>query len=129
MFKCKDYNRCFGEPHYITETHNLNCPPYEQIDVCPHCKSSEFIPFDPAVDKLVVAEKLLDIIVALNRYDESVKDVYGIRASNVDLDYALRTAAEFVSELYEFLPAVIDNKIIHANSENDTEKIISFLEG
>lgn len=37
-YECHNCGRRFEEPDIITETHGLDSPPYEKIDVCPYCK-------------------------------------------------------------------------------------------
>ncbi len=128
MYRCDTCKRSFDEVQIIEETHGLDCPPYEKVAVCPYCQSTDFSEFNPMVEKLIVAEKLLEVIAALNRYTSSLKDLYGVQISNDDLENALGTAADFVSELYEFLPAAVDNAIIHTCTEDDAAKILKFLE-
>lgn len=39
---CTDCNTEFEEPFIIIERHGLEAPPYEHIEVCPECHSSDF---------------------------------------------------------------------------------------
>jgi hypothetical protein len=37
MYLCLVCRRIFDEPERCTETHGLDCPPYEEWMGCPHC--------------------------------------------------------------------------------------------
>lgn len=128
MFRCDNCKRRFRDAHIVEETHGLDTPPYERVAVCPFCESTDFNEFDPSVEKIEVAQKLLEIILGLNRYTTALKDIYGAQMSNSDLENALGTAAEYISELYDFLPSSVDNAIIHVSSESEAQRILKFLE-
>ncbi len=128
MYRCDNCKRHFNDAHIVEETHGLDTPPYERVAVCPFCESSEFNEFNPSVEKIEVAEKLLEIILGLNRYTAALKDIYGVQLSNSDLENALGTASEYISELYDYLPASVDNAIIHVSSEDEAQRILRFLE-
>lgn len=127
MFRCDNCKRSFERAQIIEETHGLDCPPYEKVAVCPYCESTDFNEFNPMVEKIAVAEKLLEIIAGLNRYTASLHDLYGTGVSNDDLEGAIGTAADYVSDLYEFLPSAVDNAIIRVSGVNDVRKILKFL--
>lgn len=42
MYICTDCGHKFSKAEKITETHGLSSPPYEEISVCPACKSENF---------------------------------------------------------------------------------------
>ena len=42
MYSCLECGYEFQNPIRLTEKHNLSCPPYENIYVCPHCKANTF---------------------------------------------------------------------------------------
>lgn len=41
IFVCRNCGSLFEEPDYYLERHGLDTPPYEHIDMCPVCKSSD----------------------------------------------------------------------------------------
>ena len=42
MYKCLDCGCVFDEPKKIIENHGLDNPPYENMEICPACSSSNF---------------------------------------------------------------------------------------
>jgi len=42
MYKCSDCGAVFEYPEEAVETHGLDTPPYERIEVCPGCFSTDF---------------------------------------------------------------------------------------
>lgn len=42
MFICNECGEIFDEPKIVRETHGLDCPPYEEIAVCPCCEDTDF---------------------------------------------------------------------------------------
>lgn len=131
MYRCKnsDCGQIFDEFQTVKERHGLDCPPYESIAVCPYCKSADISEINPMTRKITVAERLLKIISHINRYTAAIEDIYGNQASNSDLDGALSEAAEFISELYEFLPEDADKAVMRVCGESDVIRVINYLDG
>lgn len=42
-YACRDCGEWFYEPEFRLETHGLDSPPYEELLVCPHCKSPDIV--------------------------------------------------------------------------------------
>ena len=42
MYECQDCSHRFKIPLRLCERHNLTSPPFENFDVCPACKSTNF---------------------------------------------------------------------------------------
>ena len=40
MYHCENCGKNFAVPEILTETHQLDAPPYEKRPVCPHCLDS-----------------------------------------------------------------------------------------
>ncbi len=43
MFICKNCDERFDEPKRIYESHGLDSPPYERLEVCPRCFDTSII--------------------------------------------------------------------------------------
>ena len=128
-FFCKGCNRLFDTPEIYDEKHGLDSPPYERVAVCPHCKSGDFRLFDTFVEKIDVVEKVLRAIAALNRYRDSLKDIFGPDCDNPDFCEGFGEITELISELFDFIPNEIEKRILKAHSEKEIERILSYLKG
>lgn len=42
MYICNKCHFEFVEPVFLSETHNLDSPPYEKVAACPLCESTSF---------------------------------------------------------------------------------------
>lgn len=43
MYYCRECNKEFVCPIKTIESHGLDSPPYEELECCPFCKSTDFI--------------------------------------------------------------------------------------
>jgi hypothetical protein len=130
MFKCLSCGETFIDPEIYEETHGLDCGPYERVAVCPNCASTNFSEWEPNVEKIEVAQVLVNVAAALNRLQNSIADVFGASFKNEDLEHARDISIEFVEEIYdEFMPLAVSNAMRIATSTNDVNKILLNLEG
>ena len=128
-YRCNNCGKVFSTPQIYYETHNLDSPPYERVAVCPHCKSGDFRLFDTFVEKIDVVEKVLRAIAALNRYRDSLKDIFGPDCDNADFCESFGEITELISELFDFIPIEIEKRILNAHSAKEIERILSYLKG
>lgn len=128
-YRCNVCNKKFENPKFYEEKHGLDSPPYERVAVCPHCKSGDFRLFDTFVEKIDVVEKVLRAIAALNRYRDSLKDIFGPDCDNPDFCEGFGEITELISELFDFIPIEIEKRILNAHSEKEIERILSYLKG
>ena len=130
MFRCHSCGKVFTEPNVYIEKHGLDTPPYEQVPICPHCSSSEFGKWEPNIEKSEVAEKLLTVIAALNRYIAGVEDLFGKSFSNYDLDTAYGAATEMIDEMYdEFISPTTTRNITKIRSNNEIKQVLAQITG
>ena len=128
-FFCKGCNRLFDTPRIYDEKHGLDAPPYERVAVCPVCRSDDFLKFDTVIEKTEVAEKLLPAVMHLNRYFNTLKDVFGADTKNTDLADGVETVVELIYEIFDFIDVDMQRKIFEMESENDVNKILMYLKG
>lgn len=128
-FFCKGCNRLFDTPRIYDEKHGLDAPPYERVAVCPVCCSDDFLKFDTVIEKTEVAEKLLPAVMHLNRYINTLKDVFGTHIKNIDLNDGVETVVELLYEMFDFMDVNMQRKVFEMNSENDVNKILRYLKG
>lgn len=128
-YVCKDCKRVFCEPQFYKERHGLDSEPYERVAVCPYCNSGNFYKFNAEVEKLEVAEKILPAITHLNKYINSLKNLFGACAQNSDLSDGLGLIAELISEMFDYIPINIERKIFEMDTEKECEKILFYLKG
>lgn len=129
MFRCNVCNKMFSTAKFYEEKHNLDTPPYERIAVCPMCDKTDFYEYEPYIEKSEVAEKLLIVMAALNRYWADVSDVFGEGCRNENFDNGISTLNEFINELIPFLSVESEKMILKMRTENDIEKIMLNLRG
>lgn len=128
-FFCKGCSRLFDTPKIYDENHGLDAPPYERVAVCPVCRSDDFLKFDTVIEKTEVAEKLLPAIMHLNRYFNTLNDVFGADIKNDNLADGVETVVELIYEMFDFMDVNMQRKIFEMESENDVNKILTYLKG
>ena len=128
-FFCNGCNRYFDEAKIYCETHGLDNPPYERVAVCPRCDSDDFIKFEPCIEKLEVAERLLTAVKSFNLHIGSLEDVFGIEMKNCELTDGVEMLIEFICEMFDFLNVDKVKKIFDMTTDNDLQGILKFLKG
>lgn len=128
-FFCRRCKRYFDAPKYYEEKHGLEYPPYEKIAVCPKCESDDFSKFDSYIEKLEIVERMLPVIVKLNRYNNELMDVFGNKISNKNLSDSLEIIIELVIEMFDFLEVDMQRKIIKIDNDTDMKRIYTYLVG
>lgn len=130
MYRCHKCGKKFTVPKTYHENRGLDLPPYEPVPICPHCHSSEFSKWEPNIEKCEVAQTLVNIIAALNRFQNNIADVFGNGFKNEDLEFAQELGAEFIDEIYyEFIPLSVSNAVRKATTKTDVDRIMLKLEG
>lgn len=128
-FFCKGCRRMFDVPKFYDESHGLDSPPYERVAVCPRCDGDDFLRFDPVIEKIEIAEKLLPAIMHLNRYMRDLNNVFGGEIKNTDLLEGVGIMAEEINEMFDFLPPEIEKKIFEMDIQGDCERMLMYLKG
>lgn len=129
MYRCNCCNKVFDTASFYYERHNLDSPPYEKIAVCPYCEGDNFDKYDISVEKIEVAEAILPIIAALNRYCLGLKDVFGADCINSDLNDGFFGLCEFVSELFPFMSTEMEKQMMNINTDKDVANFLLCLRG
>ena len=128
-FYCKECKRFFDKVKILEERHGLDNPPYERIAVCEVCGSDNFVKHNALVEKIEVVEKILPVVMYLNRYCNALKDIYGLGFRVVDVEDSLEIIIEAMGEMFECFDYVDLKKMFNACSENDIKKILMRLKG
>ena len=128
-FFCKNCRRYFDKPVFYEETHGLDSPPYERIPICPMCSGDNFCEFEIFIEKYDVAEKLLPIVVLLNGFSNSLKDIFGIDIQIENLSSSVEILCELISEMYDFLDVADQKKILTLENDSQLFGILKYLEG
>lgn len=129
IFRCNTCEKAFNSPEFYEEAHGLDAPPYERVAVCPVCNSSDFILFERDIEKIAVAERLLPVVAAFNRYFEDIKDVFGVASVNNDFSEGYEMLTEFINEIFSFITVEKQREILKMNTQNDTQKVFLYLKG
>lgn len=124
MFRCLTCGKEFNDAKIVVEPHG------ERHGVCPHCSSSEFSEWEPNIDKSEIAAKALELIAALNRHFDNLKDLFGNSFSNDDLDETYGVALETIEEMYgDFVTPEISKAIRNMRTQNDINRVLTRLTG
>lgn len=128
-FYCTECNKYFDEPIFYEERHGLDSPPYERVAICPHCKSTDFEKIEILIDKYEMMEALLPALMYINRYINSIRDIFGININNNDLNDAVDIIVEKICEMYDFLESDIQSELFDMSTEYDLEKMLMRFNG
>ncbi len=128
-FFCKDCNRYFDRPSIYEETHGLDGPPYQRISICPICGGYNFYRFDIFVEKIDVVQKILPIVLMLNDFSRSLKDVFGSDIKIENITSSIEIICEAISEMYDFLDVDVQRKILNIDNDKKLSEILRYLEG
>ncbi|MBQ6884356.1 MAG: hypothetical protein IJN56_01310 [Clostridia bacterium] len=128
-FFCKKCRRYFDELKIYEERHGFDQPPYERVAICPECNGDDYFKFDCFIEKQEVAERLLPIIMKLNRLYESLTAVFGNKILNRDLSDSLEMAVELIVEMFDFLDIDLQKRILKMDNDAEMEKIFMYLKG
>lgn len=128
-FYCTECKRYFDETAFYEERHGLNAPPYERVAICPHCKSTDFEKIEILIDKFEMMEALLPALMYINRYMNSIRDVFGLNINNNDLNDAVDIIVEKICEMYDFLESDIQSELFDMSTEYDLEKMLMRFNG
>ncbi len=126
---CNGCHKMFSAPKFYDEKHGLDAPPYERVAVCPKCSSDDFLRFDAMIEKIEVVEKILLALMRLNRYVNSIEDIFGPHIKNDDLSDSIELMTELISEMFRFVDVDMQRKILEMSSENDLHRILMYLKG
>ena len=97
--------------------------------ICPECNGDDYFKFDCFIEKQEVAERLLPIIMKLNRLYESLTAVFGNKILNRDLSDSLEMAVELIVEMFDFLDIDLQKRILKMDNDAEMEKIFMYLKG
>lgn len=128
-FFCNRCKRYFDEMKIYEERHGLDTPPYERVAVCPECNGDDYFKFDCLIEKQDVAEKLLPIIMKLNRFYKSLTDIFGKNILNSDLSDSVEMSVELIVEMFDFLDIDIQKRILNMGNNAEMERIFMYLKG
>ena len=128
-FFCEECHRIFDAPKFYNERRCLDVPPFERVAICPFCDGDEFLIFDTLIEKIEVAEKLIPAVMRLNRYTNSIKNIFGIHIKNNDLDDGVGMMMELIAEMLDFIDANTQVRLLKICNENDVDKILMYLRG
>lgn len=128
-FYCKDCNKFFDEPMFYEERHGLDNPPYERIAVCARCGGDNFMRHNSFIEKIEVAEKILPAIMHLNLFIDALRDIFGNKIDNLDLNNASALMVEAISEMFDYLDNDVERQIIDMCSEGELKRILIRLKG
>ncbi len=128
-FRCNDCNAFFKNADFYDEKHGLNNPPFEKIPICPRCKSSNFTSFNLKMDKFDICEKLLPAIARINAGISQIKDVFGQKSNNENIEDGVAMLIQLLSEMFDFLSVDIERKIFACITEKDVERLFYYLKG
>ncbi len=128
-FFCRRCKRYFNKPKIYEEKRGLEYPPYEKLAVCPKCEGDDFCEFNSYIEKIEVVERVLPIVMQLNRYSNALMDIFGNRILNSDLSSSLEMAIELVVEMFDFLDVDMQRKILKMDNDLDMKRIFMYLAG
>ena len=129
MYRCEDCGLLFETPHTVAEVLSKLLPPFERIAVCPDCKGTNFSEHNPNIPKITVAERLLEALADLHRYQNALKELYGEDCGNKELDEAVGNITELILEMFPFTDAKTDKLIYSVCSFDSAKGILKALEG
>lgn len=128
-FFCKDCFRYFYQPNIYEEKHGLDSPPYERVAICSKCGGSNFVKVNTLIEKCDVAEKILPVIMMLNKFLISVKDVFGFDLKNDNINSSIEVLSETISEMFDFLDTDMQNKVLFVCDESHINMILKYIKG
>ncbi len=128
-FYCKSCKSFFDEPKFCEERHGLDSPPYERVAVCARCGGDNFVKHNNFVEKIEVAEKILSVLMYLNKYCNALRDIYGILLKNYELDSCVEIMAEVISEMFDFLDNDDQRQLFEICTEGELQRILIRLKG
>lgn len=128
-FRCNDCNKFFSETQFYDEKHGLDNPPFERLAVCPICGSSNFAAIDFKIDKFEISEKILPAIALINSGINQIRDVFGQKSANSNLDGGIAMLNELMIDMFSFISGDIERKILSCTTEKDVERIFLYLKG
>ncbi len=128
-FFCTDCGKYFDKPDIYEEKHGLDSPPYQRVPICPMCEGDNFFVFDIFIEKIEVAQKILPIVLLLNNFSKSLKDVFGADIKIENVLSSVEIVCEMISEMYDFLDTDIQKKMLKIDSDNKLNMILRYLEG
>lgn len=128
-FRCNVCNKNFKVPAFYYEKHGLDTPPYEEVAICPICMASDFCEFETQTEKIDIAEELLNVVVSLNKYINSLKCVFGNRFENKDFSDGYERIIEIICDMFTFMNVEKQRELFKISGENDAEKFLLYLRG
>ncbi len=128
-FFCSKCGKYFDELKIYEERHGFEHPPYERVSVCPLCNGDDYYTFNSYVEKIDIAEKILPIIMRLNRFHNILKKIFGKNISNNDLSDCMEMLVEVIVEMFDFLEVNMQKRILNMDENNEVEKILRYLKG
>ena len=137
MFKCHDCGREFEEFNTHFETHGLPTGPFERLETCPSCGSTNFNevsepePYDP--DLAEISKRIVESLFHINTFLYQLEDVFGRKIENNESEKAweLLVEALHIISAPEGMDRSVEDIVTTAKlTENSLNSAISnFLEG
>ena len=128
-FFCNTCNNHFKMPKFYYEKRGFCYPPYERVAVCPICSGDDFTRMETSIEKIEVAERILYVILLLNRFTEQLEHIFGAKFRNSDLYNSVEILAEFMAEMFDYLDNDLQKQILNLNCEKSMDKIFMSLRG
>lgn len=137
MFKCYDCGREFEEFNTHFETHGLPTGPFEKLDTCPFCGSTNFHevsepePYDP--DLAEISKKIVESLFYINTFSYQLEDIFGKKIENAEFEKAWESLVEalHIISAPEGMDRSVENIVTTAKLTDSSlnSAIINFLEG
>lgn len=128
-FRCNVCERNFKVPAFYYEKHGFEAPPYEKIAICPLCTSDDFTEYETHIEKIEIAEELLNVVLSLNKYINSLKCVFGSQLENKDFSEGYERLIENICEAFPFMKVDKQRELFKISSKNDVDKFLLYLRG
>lgn len=129
MYKCKECLKVFDYPDTVIERHGFKEPPYETFSVCPFCKTTGYVEYEPNISKSEVAEDLLNILCNLNLFRAELENVFGDNFENGYLDNAISDTCDIIFKMYPDSDTATDKLIYSLKDADGIKPIMKSLEG
>ena len=79
------------------------------------------------IEKNEVVEKILPAVMHLNKHICELKDIFGSGMKNENLFFGVEMIEEMIFEMFDFLDASLQKKILKMETEKELEEILKHL--
>jgi hypothetical protein len=128
MYKCKECLKVFDYPDTVIERHGFKEPPYETFSVCPFCKTTGYVEYEPNISKSEVTEDLLLVLCNLNLFNDKLEKVFGENFENKNLDDSVAQIIDMIFKMYPGSDNDTDKLIYSLTDEKEVKSILNRLE-